>query len=111
MTTRVVMRWNLRQVMASRGMFATTELVPLLAQRGVTLSREHVYRLVTKTPQRLNIEVLAALCDLLDCEPNDLLQPVVESVQAAWTGTEPTSQGIGDLRPVRARIRRPPEGQ
>lgn len=77
----------------------------------MTLSREHVYRLVTKTPQRLNIDVLAALCDLLDCEPNDLLQPVVKSVEAARTGTEPTSQSIGALRPVPARIRRPQEGQ
>lgn len=34
MTGRVVMQWNLRQVMAARGMFATTELVPLLAERG-----------------------------------------------------------------------------
>lgn len=111
MSGRTVIQWNLRQVMATRGMFATTDLVPLLAERGVTLSREHVYRLVTKTPQRLNIEVLAALCDLLNCEPNDLLQPVVQAVQAAQTGTEPTSQSIGDLRPVRAKIRRPPEGQ
>ena len=84
-------------------------LVPLLAERGVGLSREHVYRLVTKTPQRLNIEVLAALCDILDCQPNDLLQPVVETVRAVKTGTE-AGPCIGDLRPIRAKIRRPHEG-
>ena len=49
MTRHVVMQWNLRQVMATRGMFATSDLVPLLAERGVHLSREHVYRLVTRT--------------------------------------------------------------
>ena len=32
-------RWHLREVMAARGMFATTELGPLLAERGVLLSR------------------------------------------------------------------------
>ena len=32
-----------------------------------------VHRLVTKTPQRMNIDLLAALCDILDCTPNDLL--------------------------------------
>ena len=78
MSRRIVMGWNLRQVMATRSIFQTSELVPLLAERGVQLSREHVYRLVTKTPQRLNMDVLAALCDILDCEPNDLLQPSVQ---------------------------------
>ena len=83
MTRRLAMQWNLRQVMASRAIYQTSELVPLLAERGVSLSREHVYRLVTKTPQRLNMEILAALCDILDCQPNDLLQPVVETVKVA----------------------------
>lgn len=109
MTRRIAMQWNLRQVMATRAIYQTSELVPMLAERGVSLSREHVYRLVTRTPQRLNMEILAALCDILDCEPNDLLQPVVETVKAAKTGTE-TGPGIGDLRPIRAKIRRPHEG-
>ena len=109
MTRRIAMRWNLRQVMASRAIYQTSELVPMLAERGVNLSREHVYRLVTKTPQRLNMEILAALCDILDCQPNDLLQPVVETVSVAKTGTE-TGPGIGALRPIRAKIRRPHEG-
>ena len=109
MTRRIAMQWNLRQVMASRAIYQTSELVPMLAERGVSLSREHVYRLVTKTPQRLNMEILAALCDILDCEPNDLLQPVVETLSVAKTGTE-TGPGIGALRPIRAKIRRPHEG-
>jgi len=49
MTRHVAIQWNLRQMMANRGIYQTTELVPLLAERGVRLSREHVYRLVTKT--------------------------------------------------------------
>ena len=109
MTRRIAMQWNLRQVMASRAIYQTSELVPMLAERGVNLSREHVYRLVTKTPQRLNMEILAALCAILDCEPNDLLQPVVETLTVAKTGTE-TGPGIGALRPIRAKIRRPHEG-
>jgi len=49
-TRTVAYRWHLRQVMAARGMFATTELGPLLAERGVVLSREQVYRLVAASP-------------------------------------------------------------
>ena len=47
MIRKMGVRWNLRALMADRGMFATSDLVPLLAERGVHLSREQVYRLVT----------------------------------------------------------------
>ncbi|WP_242086196.1 helix-turn-helix transcriptional regulator [Microbacterium lacticum] len=71
MTRKV--EWNLRRLLALHDIYKTTELVPLLTSRGVKLSREQVYRLVTSTPQRLNLEVLDALCDILDCTPNDLI--------------------------------------
>ncbi|MFD8916094.1 helix-turn-helix domain-containing protein [Streptomyces sp. NPDC059575] len=66
--------WKLRQLMAERGMFQTSDLVPPLAERGVVLSREQVYRLVTQVPQRLGMDTLAALCDVLECTPNDLIE-------------------------------------
>ncbi|MGH4012092.1 MAG: helix-turn-helix domain-containing protein [Pseudonocardiaceae bacterium] len=53
MTSKIGYVWHLRRLMADRGMFATTELVPLLAARGIVLSREQVYRLVTGTPGRV----------------------------------------------------------
>jgi DNA-binding Xre family transcriptional regulator len=112
MTRKMTIRWQLRQVMATRGMFQTTDLVPLLAERGVHLSREQVYRLVTSTPQRLNMDVLAALCDILGCGPQDLIEVVAEPRQVRKTagGEETAGPGIGKLRPVRARVRRPGPG-
>ncbi|MEL5990252.1 helix-turn-helix domain-containing protein [Microbacterium phosphatis] len=104
----IQVQWNLRQIMADRGMFQTSELLPLLEERGIHLTREHVYRLVTKTPQRLNTEVLVALCDALGCTPSDLITSVVAEQRTARTGTaDPSGPKIGDLRPIRARIRRP----
>ena len=50
MSGKVGYVWHLRRLMAERGRFATTELRPLLAERGVVLSREQVYRLVVRTP-------------------------------------------------------------
>jgi DNA-binding Xre family transcriptional regulator len=67
-------RWHLRQLMATRGMFQTSDLVGPLAERGVTLSREQIYRLVTQPPQRLSLDTFAALCDILDCQPGDLIE-------------------------------------
>jgi DNA-binding Xre family transcriptional regulator len=66
--------------MAIQDMFQTTDLVPLLAERGIHLSREQVFRLVTQPPQRLSMDTLAALCDILDCTPNDLIE--IETVNA-----------------------------
>ncbi|CCG02357.1 helix-turn-helix domain-containing protein [Blastococcus saxobsidens] len=112
MTRRLVMRWHLRQVMASRGIFQTSELVPLLAERGVHLTRQYVHKLVTTPPQRVNVDLLAALCDILGCTPAELLEPVVEQAEQAKTGTVDAAReglGIGDLRPIRATVRRPHE--
>jgi len=102
MTTTIGYVWHLRRLMADRDMFATTELVPLLADRGVDLSREQVYRLVTGTPQRLNLAVLVALCDILDCQAGDLIEPVTrtrKTKKQATSQTPPTR-----LRPRRARV-------
>lgn len=107
MIKKMSARWKLRELMALRGWFQTTDLVPLLAERGVHLSREQVFRLVTKTPQRLNVDVLVALCDILSCSPGDLIEAVEEPTTVAKTGTDAEARGIGDLRPIPARIRRP----
>ncbi|MGH3529731.1 MAG: hypothetical protein ACRDQ6_20855, partial [Pseudonocardiaceae bacterium] len=39
-------------VMATRGMFSTTDLLAPLAQRGISLSSSQVYRLVVDRPER-----------------------------------------------------------
>ncbi len=87
MARRMGYRWHLRQVMAQRGMFATTDLAPLLAERGIELSAAQVYRLVVGTPERLNLRTLAALCDILEVTPADLIEPVVETGRVRATGT------------------------
>ncbi len=102
-------RWNLRLLMASRGMFATTDLVPLLAERGVVLSGTQVYRLVTQTPERLSLRTLMALCDILDCTPNDLIEAVTETRRATKTAaagstTEASVASLKGRRPRRAEI-------
>lgn len=104
--------WKLRQIMAASGMFNTTDLIKPLRDQGVQLSREQIYRLVTKTPERLNVEVLAALCRILDCTPNDLIEIPQVQVQRPRrvAGAAPhTRPAIGDLRPVRPRLHRPNE--
>ncbi|MGC5172067.1 helix-turn-helix domain-containing protein [Microbacterium sp. DT81.1] len=76
MTKLIGYEWRLREQMAAAGMFSTTKLIPLLAERGVNLSSSQVYRLVTDTPERLNLVVLAALMDILGCTADDLIVKV-----------------------------------
>jgi len=98
-------RWNLRKLMADREMFQTTDLVPLLAERGVNLSREQVFRLVTQPPQRLSMDTLAALCDILGCQPNDLIEVQVVNEEVRKTVGGETSGPFPAVR--RTSIRRP----
>jgi len=109
MSGKLDYRWHLRTVMAGRGMFATTDLIPLLADRGITLSSSQVYRLVTERPERLSLKILMALLDILDCDMADLIEPVAAAGSARKTRASGGGEGVGDLRPKRARIT--PAGQ
>lgn len=110
MTKKMGIRWHLREVMATRGLFMTSQLRPLLAERGVELSREQVYRLVTSQPERINVYTLAALCDILECQVGELIEPVTEArparKRAAGAGAEAKGVRAG-LRPTRARVAKP----
>ncbi len=106
MNKKMSIRWNLRKLMASRDMFQTTDLVPLLAERGINLSREQVYRLVTQSPQRLSMDTLAALCDILGCTPNDLIE--IDTVNEQSRRVAAQAGQRTDPPPVRrTTIRRP----
>jgi len=102
--TTVTFRWHLRQLMAERGMFATSDLLPLLAEKGVVLSREQVYRLVARTPQRLSLTTLAALCDIFDVGPGELIEMVHEKRSTSRGDHVTPMKPVSELRPRRARI-------
>ena len=104
MRKKIGYRWHLRRLMADRDIYATSDLRQLLADRGITLSREQVWRLVTGIPERLSLATLAALCDILGCQPGDLIEPVASA--AARPAQEPAPGRLP--RPVRARVQ--PDG-
>lgn len=104
---QVSYRWRLREVMASRGMFTTSELVPLLHERAIALSVSQVHRLVSGNPERLSLPVLAALCDILDVTPAELIATTAANVapRTAVAGDAPVPVDLTALRPRRARLR------
>lgn len=102
--------WNLRKLLAQKGIFSTSDLMPLLAERGIRISRTQTYRLVAETPNYVSLDLLVALCNILDCNLSDLITTV--------TVKEATNRAVGEsrqrdpaavrkLKPVRARVNGP----
>lgn len=104
MVRKINFRWNLRQLMAAHELWKTTDLIPLLAERGVSLSPAQVYRLVADKPDRLSMKTLTALCDILACTPADLIDPYVEASGRLASGESNVIDVRPDYRPERARI-------
>jgi DNA-binding Xre family transcriptional regulator len=100
--------WRLREIMAARGLNNISDLIPLLTERGITLSASQIYRLVGTRPDRISLTVLGALTDALDCTVEDLCAFRVEAaapLKAANAG--PTVVDLNQtIRPKRARVRR-----
>ncbi len=106
MAAKLDYHWHLRQMMAARGMFSTTDLLAPLAQRGIRLSSSQVYRLVVDRPERLSLRILMALLDILDCTMAELIEPVPVAEQVKKAKAVGGDAGVGQLRPKRARITR-----
>lgn len=107
MRRQVDYTWRLAELMAARGLHNTTDLIPLLAERGITLSRPQVYRLVNGQPERVHLLLIAAVCDIFDCGPQDLLTVTAADAKTRRTATH-TAANVVDLdrtvRPRRAQI-------
>lgn len=113
-TRRVRYRWRLREVMALHGLFMTTDLAPLLASRGINLSPSQIHRIVVGTPERMSMPVLAALCDIFQTDPNDLIVIDAEPAHTSRPGIgvtagdtdsgDDTAIDLAARRPTRARI-------
>jgi hypothetical protein len=69
----------------------------------VPLSHAQIHRLVTTKPVRLSIDLLAALCDIFECEPGSLIViSIADAAQRRSVGGEQLGEWT-DQRP-----RRPP---
>jgi DNA-binding Xre family transcriptional regulator len=97
--------WRLQGRMHERGIHQITALQRELVAHGIDLSSSQIHRLVTQTPERLNLEVLAALCEILACSPADLIEvhATARTRQAAANVVDMAST----VRPRRARVTRP----
>lgn len=112
MTTQlwqVSVSWRLRQVMADNGMYATSDIIPHLAEHGITMSTSQAHRLVTGSPERLNLTVLAALCHILGVTADELIVPAAPLIDRAPRAVADTGQPrragqTPAIRPIRVQL-------
>src|SRR5829696_8378887 len=111
MKRQVDYTWRLAELMAARGMHNSTQLIPLLLEQGIQLSRPQVYRVVHQRPERISLQLMAALCDILGCGVEDLVTVTATDVRRRRTASGATSTpppnvvGLNkSVRPRRARV-------
>ncbi|BBZ12071.1 helix-turn-helix domain-containing protein [Mycobacterium branderi] len=114
MKRRVDYAWRLSEIMAAHGMHNSTELIPRLAERGIQLSRPQVYRVVHQRPERVSLQMIAALCDIFGCGVEDLVTVTATDVRrkkaASATASAPNVVDLNkSVRPRRARVIRDDE--
>lgn len=99
--------WRLAELMAARGLHNTTELIPLLAERGIILSRPQVYRLVNQRPERVALQLVSAVCDIFGCGPEDLITVTAADAKRRKAAAGSAANVVElnrTVRPRRARI-------
>ena len=111
MKRQVDYTWRLAELMAARGMHNSTQLIPLLLERGIQLSRPQVYRVVHQRPERVSLQMIAALCDILGCGVEDLVTVTAADVRrrkaSASSQTTPRPNVVElnkAVRPRRAKV-------
>lgn len=97
--------WRLEEQMHERGIYQITALQRELTTHGIDLSSSQIHRLVTQVPERLNLEVLSALCEILSCSPADLVE-VHSTARKRAAGSSKVVGLATTMRPRRARVTR-----
>jgi DNA-binding Xre family transcriptional regulator len=97
--------WRLRELMAAKGLFSAVQLQQALGEQGVKIGPSQAHELMTRAPRQPRMEVLFALCQILECVLGDLwvldqaaTPPAAERIAAGARGR------LAHLKPVSARL-------
>ncbi|WP_435849919.1 helix-turn-helix domain-containing protein [Streptomyces pristinaespiralis] len=69
------MKWNLRLAAAQRDIWKSSQLQSMLADAGLTISAGKMSNLWSGQPVTIRLDDLDIICEVLGCQPNDLLFP------------------------------------
>jgi putative transcriptional regulator len=66
-------RWNLRLAAAQRDIWKASQLQQMLADAGLVISAGKMSNLWSGQPVTIRLDDLEIICEVLGCEPGDLL--------------------------------------
>jgi len=66
-------KWNLRLAAAQRDVWKASHLQRMLAEAGLVISAGKMSNLWSGQPVTIRLDDLDLICDVLECEPGDLL--------------------------------------
>ena len=75
--------------------------MPLLADRGEVMTSTEVYRMSPVSPSASTCGLLAALCDIFGCTPNDLIEPYVVATSVRGRKVAAAAAPAGSRDPTR----------
>ncbi len=94
------MRWNLRLAAAQRDIWKASELQRMLAEAGLVISAGKMSNLWSGQPVTIRLDDLEVICEVLGCEPGDLLvrEPgTIRRAEPADDDTEAAAAGAGPV--------------
>lgn len=95
------MNWTLRMAAAKRNIWKASDLQRLLAEHGLVISKGKMSNLWSGKPVTVRLDDLNVICTVLNCTPNDLLEPVPDRVTRTTEAVSETSASVavGGIRP------------
>ncbi len=87
MKRRVDYTWRLAELMAAHGMHNSTDLIPRWPNAASSCRGPQVYRVVHQRPERVSLQLMAALCDIFGCGVEDLVTVTATDVRKKKTAS------------------------
>jgi len=97
------LEWRLNVVMSERRIKTITELKRRLGEIGVHISSAQLGRVVWECPQKVNMELLAGLVTVLDCDVSDIMR--VSASPEAKPTPQPAAQEPKAPKERKARVK------
>jgi len=96
-------RWNLRLAAAQRDIWKASQLQAMLADAGLVISAGKMSNLWSGQPVTIRLDDLEVICEVLGCEPGDLLVREPGKVLRPETGAGEVRAAAGDGLVIRRR--------
>jgi len=97
-------RWNLRLAAAQRDIWKASELQRMLADAGLVISAGKMSNLWSGQPVTIRLDDLEVLCEVLGCEPGDLLIREPGTIRRGEQAGDDTQVAVAGSREVIRRL-------